>query len=73
MPDGLNWTGPKLFTYLRYDPDVSSEGLKALGLTDINPAKMQQMDSVDNIPDIRRVGITYATKHVNPQHFLGFV
>lgn len=73
IPDDLNWTGPKLFTYLRYDPDVSSEGLKALGLTDINPAKMQQMDSVDNIPDIRRVGITYATKHVTPQHFLGFV
>ena len=29
-----NWTGPKQFTYMRYDPDVSQSGLDALGLDD---------------------------------------
>jgi hypothetical protein len=72
-PDDPNWTGPKLFTYLRYDPDVSLEGLKDLGLTDIDPPKVQLMDSVDHIPDIQRVGTTYAAKHVQPAHFDGFI
>jgi len=68
-----NWTGPKLFTYLRYDPDVTFEGLKDLGLPNINPSKVQVMDSVGNIPDIQRVGIAFATKHVKPVHFDGFI
>jgi len=67
-----NWTGPKLFTYLRYDPNVTFEGLKALGLTDIDPAKVQVLDSVDHISDIRRVGIVYAAQHVKTEHFAGF-
>jgi patatin-like phospholipase/acyl hydrolase len=68
-----NWTGTKLFTYLRYDPDVSSEGLEALSLSDINPSKVQVMDSVDHIPDIQRVGVTYAGGHVQKAHFEGFI
>jgi hypothetical protein len=71
--DDPSWTGPKLYTYLRYDPNVTSEGLKVLGLTDIAPAKVQVLDSVDHIPDIRRVGITFAAQHVNIEHFKGFV
>jgi len=43
-----------------------------LSLTDINPANVKVLDSVDHIPDIRRVGITYATQHVKPEHFAGF-
>lgn len=68
-----NWTGPKLFTYLRYDPDVGSSGLRALGLSDINPANVQLLDSVDHIGDIRRVGIEYASKNCLSQHFEGFL
>jgi uncharacterized protein len=67
-----NFTGSKLFTYMRYDPDVSFEGLKAIGISDIDPAKMQQMDSVNNIPDIQRVGIEYSKRHVDIGHFEGF-
>ncbi len=26
-----NWTGNKLFTYLRYDPDLSQSGINDLG------------------------------------------
>ncbi len=68
-----NFTGPKLFTYMRYDPDVTLEGLKAIGISDIDPAKMQQMDSVENIPQIQRVGIEYAKRHINTAHFQGFI
>jgi patatin-like phospholipase/acyl hydrolase len=72
-PEDSNWTGTKLFTYLRYDPDVSSEGLDTLGLSDIDPSKVQVMDSVDHIPDIQRVGIAYAGGHVQKAHFEGFI
>ncbi|ESS72692.1 patatin [Methyloglobulus morosus KoM1] len=68
-----NFTGPKLFTYMRYDPDVTLEGLKAIGISDIDPAKMQQMDSVENISQIQRVGIEYAKHHINTTHFQGFI
>jgi uncharacterized protein len=71
-PDDPNWTGSKLFTYLRYDPNVTFEGLRDLGLTDIDPAKVQVLDSVDHIHDIRRVGIVYAAQHVKTEHFKGF-
>jgi len=64
-----NWTGPKLFTYLRYDPDVTHAGLGALGLSDIDPATMQQMDSVEYILDIQRVGTAYAARHVRLADF----
>lgn len=72
-PDDPNWTGPKLFTYLRYDPNVTFDGLRDLGLTDINPAIVQVLDSVDHIPDIQRVGTAYAAQHVKIEHFRDFV
>lgn len=67
-----NWTGQKLFTYLRYDPDVSQAGLKAINLNDVIAENVQVMDSVDHIPDIQRVGSSYAAKHVNIDQFNGF-
>ncbi len=71
-PGRSNWTGPKLFTYLRYDPDVSQKGLTELGLNDIQAANVQLMDSVAHIGDIRRVGIAYAENHCHSDHFQGF-
>jgi hypothetical protein len=44
-----------------------------LGLTDIDPAAVQVMDSVGHIPDIRRVEIVYAVQHAKTEHFRGFV
>lgn len=67
-----NWTGPKLFTYLRYDPDVTAAGLRDLGLAGIDPAKVQVLDSVDHIADIRQVGVAYAATNVVVEHFKGF-
>jgi hypothetical protein len=49
-------TQPKLFTYLRYNAELSRNGLDALGLTNIEPKNVQQLDSVDFVPDLQRVG-----------------
>lgn len=65
-------TGPKQFAYVRYDPDVSAEGLDALGLPGIDPKSVQVMDSVDHIHAIQQVGRTYAEKMVRPAHWQGF-
>lgn len=72
--DDPNWTGAKQFTYLRYNPDLSAEGIKALGLGDIDAERVRTLDAVDNIANIRRVGTAYAAKYVKVQeHFRGFV
>ncbi|AEF99995.1 patatin-like phospholipase family protein [Methylomonas methanica] len=72
-PNRANFNGPKLFSYLRYDPAVTREGLDALGLRDVDPANVQTLDSVAHMGDIRRVGIEYAKAHVKTEHFKGFV
>jgi patatin-like phospholipase/acyl hydrolase len=71
-PSGQGPVSPKLFTYMRYNADVSSEGLDALGLQHIEPGNVQQMDSVDHINELREVGQAVA-KQVNIDHFAGFL
>ena len=76
MPPGGagNWTGPKQFAYVRYDPDVTQQGLRDLGLGDVDAAAVQQMDSVEHIDDIQKVGRTYAGRHVKTaEHLAGFL
>lgn len=61
------------FAYVRYNPDVTRAGLRKLGLAKVDPDKMRLMDSIDHIPDIRRVGAAYAARYVDTQgHFSGF-
>lgn len=67
-----NWTGAKLFGYVRYDPDVSRAGLDALGLADVAAGDVQKMDSVAHIDAIGRVGRAYAEAHVSSEHLRGF-
>jgi uncharacterized protein len=67
----VNWTGLKQFSYVRYDPDVTSEGLRALGLDGIRPETLQVMDSVEFVADIQRVGQAYASC-VSLDHFRNF-
>ena len=71
--EGTNWTGAKCFAYVRYDPLVTRQGLKELGLGNIDPAKVQMMDSVDHIEDIQQVGRAYAQQSVSLAHLRGFV
>ena len=63
---------PKLFTYARYNAELSREGLDALGLKHINPLHVQQMDSVDHIGEMQEVGRTLGQQKVKSEHFAGF-
>lgn len=63
---------PKLFTYLRYDADVSRAGLDALGLPHVEPAHVQLMDSTAHIAEIQAVGRALGEQRVRAEHFAGF-
>lgn len=63
---------PKLLTYVRYNAELSREGLDLLGLTTIEPAHVQQMDSVDHIAEMREVGRAVADQKVKAAHFATF-
>jgi len=64
---------PKLFTYMRYNAELTKKGLAALGVADIAPEKVQQMDSVEYIPELQKVGRAVATEKVRKEHFAGFL
>jgi patatin-like phospholipase/acyl hydrolase len=68
-----NFTGAKQFAYVRYDADLSQEGLNGLGLNGIKAEDVQMLDSVDHIPQIRQVGQAYGARHVSLAHLRGFV
>jgi patatin-like phospholipase/acyl hydrolase len=70
--NGQGPVNPKLFTYMRYNADLSRDGLDALGLPNIEPRSVQQMDSVDHIPELQEVGRAVA-RQVNIEHFEGFL
>jgi predicted acylesterase/phospholipase RssA len=64
---------PKLFTYARYNAELSREGLDELGLSELQPRKVRRMDSVKYIHDLMRLGREVARRDVSADHFEGFV
>ena len=74
LPDGRipGPVQPKLFTYARYNADLSSSGLARLGLGHIAPEHVQQLDSVDHIAELKAVGAAAAAQ-VHDDHFAGFL
>lgn len=73
--DMIGKRGPikeKLFTYLRYNTELTRDGLDLLGLSDIEPTNVQQLDSIEFIPDLQRVGKAVATRKVDAAHFERF-
>lgn len=62
----------KLFTYLRYNAELSQDGLKRLGVGHLKPEHVQQMDSVEHIAEMQQVGRAVAKK-VAIEHFAGFL
>lgn len=69
---GVGPVSPALFTYMRYNADVSRKGLDELGLPNVNPAHVQLLDSVRYIDEIRQVGQAVAEQKVRLEHFEGF-
>lgn len=63
---------PKLFTYLRYNAELTREGLDSLGLNRIEPEKVQKLDSVEHIGELQEVGRALVANKMKPEHFAAF-
>lgn len=69
---GQGLLAKRLFSYVRYNTDLSRGGLDDLGLHDLVPEQVQRLDSVQHIGDLRQVGQA-AARDVAPEHFAGFL
>lgn len=62
----------RAFLYARYNAELSVKGLTELGLPDIKPEDVQQLDSVEHVGELSRVGKA-AAKQVTLAHLGPFV
>jgi hypothetical protein len=69
---GVGPASPKLFTYMRYNAELTRNGLDDLGLRHIEPSNVQQMDSVKYIRELQDVGCAVG-EQVDIAHFAGFL
>jgi hypothetical protein len=60
------------FLYARYNADISGAGLTNLGFPNADPASVQKMDNVENIPLLLEIGRASA-KYLKPEHFGSFL
>lgn len=58
----------RAFLYARYNADLSFNGLRKMGLGDIDPRNVSKLDSVDALEDLSRVGQKLA-EEVTLEHF----
>lgn len=65
---GLGPFAPKKFTYVRYNPVLTREGLSALGLDGIKAKNVQRLDSAKFMPELMAVGMSYA-RSLDLAHF----
>ncbi len=59
----------RAFLYARYQPELTATSLAALGLSGIEPEKVQALDAVDRIDDLRRIGRVAAARDVRMADF----
>lgn len=62
----------KLFTYARYNAELSRKGLDEFKLKKIKPEDVQMLDSVEHIGELQQVGQAIAN-NVTLKHFAGFL
>jgi hypothetical protein len=73
--DLIGSVGPlqqKLFTYIRYNAELTRAGLDELGCPNIAPEAVQKLDAVEAIPELRTVGQAVARLKVDAAHFARF-
>jgi uncharacterized protein len=58
----------KQFTYLRYNAELTKNGLAALQLSRIDPSQVQKLDSTDYMTELKQVG-TAVGRQVAAAHF----
>jgi uncharacterized protein len=56
MIDKRGPADPKLFTYLRYNAELTAEWLGRHGLGHINPRDVQRLDSTSHMAELQQVG-----------------
>jgi hypothetical protein len=62
------------FSYVRYNANLSEEGLEEMGLTHVDSESVRQMDSVQFIPQLREVGQRVGQMQVKvKEHFQSFI
>lgn len=74
--DMINSQGPtkeKLFTYMRYNTELTIKGLNAIGVHDVDPKDLWEMDNIAHIETLDRVGQIAASAKVKAEHFKRFV
>jgi patatin-like phospholipase/acyl hydrolase len=62
---------PKLFSYVRYNAELTDRWLGEHGLGHIDPRNVQRLDSTRHMDALQQVGEEVA-KQVKPEHFAGF-
>src|SRR5207248_1773010 len=66
--------GSNLFTYLRYDVDLSDKFLDNHGIAKMKDKKrMRKLDSVDSMPRLEEFGTELGRAIDFPAHFHGFL
>ena len=63
-------SGDNLFSYVRYNVELSARGLQQIGISDIEPEDVQLIDSVEHIESLTRIGKAVAAHHVRPEHLI---
>lgn len=64
---------PKLFTYARYNVELTRSALDDLGLPQVRPEQVQQLDSVAYMKELTLVGTSLAQRVVSAEHFERFL
>jgi hypothetical protein len=62
---------PKLFSYVRYNAELTQEWLAGQGLSHVRPRDVQPLDSTEHMAELQEVGRAVA-RQVVPEHFAGF-
>jgi hypothetical protein len=65
--------GSNLFTYMRYNANLTDTGLKALGIKGVRPKDVQKLDSIEAIPQLQEIGRAVGTRDVSMDHFQAFL
>jgi hypothetical protein len=65
--------GSELFTYLRYNADLSTEGLASVGLGGLDSTRLRRLDSFSSMPDLEAVGRAVVERDLRREHYESFL
>jgi len=61
----------RFFRYARYNADLSQKGIDAFGFTGVSSAAVQQLDAVDQMGNLRKIGAAVAQRELNVKKHFG--